>query len=80
MFTFCRVKVCFVKHDGQRLETVGKEGDNLLDVVVNNNLDIDGFGEWIKKYASVFWSWYFDVVSVLIFWCFGVSTSVLIKI
>lgn len=42
---FCRVKVCFVKHDGQRLEAVGKEGDNLLDVVVNSNLDIDGFGE-----------------------------------
>jgi ferredoxin len=22
----------------------GKEGENLLDVVVNNNIDIDGFG------------------------------------
>jgi hypothetical protein len=37
--------VTFIKSDGTRLTTQGKEGDNLLDVVVNNDLDLDGFGE-----------------------------------
>ncbi|VVC96500.1 unnamed protein product [Leptidea sinapis] len=31
-------------YDGRRIETEGKVGDSLLDVVVNNDLDIDGYG------------------------------------
>lgn len=29
---------------GQKLSAKGKEGDSLLDVVVNNNVPLDGFG------------------------------------
>ena len=38
------VKVMFVQQDGTKLEGKGKEGDNLLDIIVNNDIDIDGFG------------------------------------
>ena len=38
------VKVTFIQQDGTRLEGKGKEGDNLLDIIVNNDLDVDGFG------------------------------------
>uniref|UniRef100_A0A336M151 CSON007440 protein n=1 Tax=Culicoides sonorensis TaxID=179676 RepID=A0A336M151_CULSO len=38
------VQVVFVKHNGERIKTKGKLGDSLLDVVVNNNIDLDGFG------------------------------------
>ncbi|XP_053625566.1 adrenodoxin [Plodia interpunctella] len=39
-----KVKVTFVLHDGKRLETEAKVGDTLLDVVVNNDLNIEGYG------------------------------------
>ncbi|XP_054271189.1 uncharacterized protein LOC128991928 [Macrosteles quadrilineatus] len=39
-----RFKVTFIKANGDRVTSKGKEGDSLLDVVVNNNLDFDGFG------------------------------------
>lgn len=39
-----RVEVCFVKANGERLKVKGNIGDSLLDVVVNNNVDLDGFG------------------------------------
>lgn len=32
-------------NDGTKHTTKGKIGDNLLDVVVNNSVDLDGFGE-----------------------------------
>ncbi|CAH2101402.1 unnamed protein product [Euphydryas editha] len=38
------VKVTFHLFDGRKLEAEGKVGDSLLDVVVNNDLDIDGYG------------------------------------
>ena len=38
------VKVTFIQQDGTKLEGKGKEGDNLLDIIVNNDFDIDGFG------------------------------------
>ena len=38
------VKVTFVQQDGSKHEAKGKEGDNLLDIIVNENVDIDGFG------------------------------------
>lgn len=39
-----RVQVTFVKANGSKIAVKGKVGDNLLDVVVNNNVDLDGFG------------------------------------
>jgi ferredoxin len=39
-----RVEVTFVRHSGERIKAKGKIGDSLLDVVVNNNIDLDGFG------------------------------------
>ncbi|PZC70791.1 adrenodoxin [Helicoverpa armigera] len=39
-----KVKVTFVLYDGKRLETEAKVGDTLLDVVVNNDLNIEGYG------------------------------------
>ncbi|KAK7080855.1 Adrenodoxin, mitochondrial [Halocaridina rubra] len=38
------VEVTFETSDGASYTVQGKEGDNLLDVVVNNNVDLDGFG------------------------------------
>jgi len=36
--------VTFIRSDGEKVKGKGKEGDSLLDVVVNNDLDFDGFG------------------------------------
>uniref|UniRef100_A0A2K5LF83 Ferredoxin 1 n=1 Tax=Cercocebus atys TaxID=9531 RepID=A0A2K5LF83_CERAT len=41
-----KITVHFINRDGETLTTKGKVGDSLLDVVVENNLDIDGFGEY----------------------------------
>lgn len=38
------VEVTFVRSNGERIKAKGKIGDSLLDVVVNNQLDLDGFG------------------------------------
>lgn len=38
------VEVTFIKANGDKIKAKGKVGDSLLDVVVNNNLDLDGFG------------------------------------
>ncbi|KAJ8705791.1 hypothetical protein PYW08_012837 [Mythimna loreyi] len=39
-----KVKVTFIFHDGKRLETQANVGDSILDVVVNNDLNIEGYG------------------------------------
>lgn len=39
-----RITVHFRKKSGKLVSGVGTVGENLLDVVVNNNLDFDGFG------------------------------------
>ncbi|XP_076969140.1 adrenodoxin, mitochondrial [Tamandua tetradactyla] len=39
-----KITIHFINRDGETLTTKGKVGDSLLDVVVENNLDIDGFG------------------------------------
>ncbi|KAL2304251.1 hypothetical protein Nmel_012995 [Mimus melanotis] len=39
-----QVTVHFINRDGERLTTTAKEGQSLLEVVVNHNLAIDGFG------------------------------------
>ena len=33
-----------MKANGDRIKTKGKVGDSFLDVIVNNNIDLDGFG------------------------------------
>ncbi|CAH0552766.1 unnamed protein product [Brassicogethes aeneus] len=38
------VEITFVRASGERIKTKGKVGDSLLDVVVNNDVDLDGFG------------------------------------
>ncbi|XP_066255560.1 adrenodoxin-like protein 2, mitochondrial [Euwallacea similis] len=38
------IEVTFIKANGDRLKAKGKIGDSLLDIVVNNDLDLDGFG------------------------------------
>ena len=38
------VNVTFIRANGERIKAKGKVGDSLLDVVVNNNIDLDGFG------------------------------------
>lgn len=45
-----------MKANGDRITSNGKEGDSLLDVIVNNNLDFDGFGKksiFIKNVSNV---------------------------
>lgn len=39
-----RVEITFKKHDGTKIKAKGKVGETMLDVVVNYNLDLDGFG------------------------------------
>ncbi|KAM3935707.1 adrenodoxin, mitochondrial [Leptodactylus fuscus] len=39
-----KVKVTFITRDGDAIVAEGKVGESLLDLVVEKNLDIDGFG------------------------------------
>uniref|UniRef100_A0A1B0FDP5 2Fe-2S ferredoxin-type domain-containing protein n=1 Tax=Glossina morsitans morsitans TaxID=37546 RepID=A0A1B0FDP5_GLOMM len=39
-----KISVTFIKANGEKIKTEGKVGDSLLDVVVNNHIDLDGFG------------------------------------
>ncbi|XP_064014938.1 adrenodoxin-like [Pogoniulus pusillus] len=39
-----QVTLHFINRDGERLTATAKEGESLLEVVVNQNLAIDGFG------------------------------------
>ena len=32
--------------DGGKCEAKAKVGDNLLDVIIENDVDIDGYGQW----------------------------------
>lgn len=34
----------FLRASGEKIKTKGKVGESLLDVVVNNQIDLDGFG------------------------------------
>ncbi|KAG0711996.1 Adrenodoxin, mitochondrial [Chionoecetes opilio] len=38
------IEVTYQKADGTTFTVQGKEGDNLLDVAINNDIDLDGFG------------------------------------
>ncbi|XP_054852876.1 adrenodoxin, mitochondrial-like [Eublepharis macularius] len=39
-----KVTIHFINRDGEKFSAAAKEGDSLLQVVVNQNLSIDGFG------------------------------------
>jgi len=53
VFLDFRVDVTFVRNDGKAIAVKGKLGDNLLDVILNNNVDLDGFGELMHILTSV---------------------------
>ena len=36
--------VHFVNRDGEKITVKGSPGDSLLDIVINEDLDFDGFG------------------------------------
>jgi len=38
------ISVTYVFPDGAKVTAKGKEGDNLLDIAINNDVEIDGFG------------------------------------
>ncbi|XP_013061489.1 adrenodoxin-like protein 2, mitochondrial isoform X1 [Biomphalaria glabrata] len=38
------VNVTFLLRDGKKQQVKAKVGDNLLDIIIENNVDIDGFG------------------------------------
>lgn len=44
-----KVTVHFLNRDGKRITVKDLTGESLLDVVVNNDLDIDGFGKLFKN-------------------------------
>lgn len=48
------MKVTFIKANGERITAKGKIGDTLLDVVVNNSLDFDGYGKERIIHAFVY--------------------------
>lgn len=39
-----KVTIHFINRDGEKVTAKGSPGDTLLDVVVNEDLDFDGFG------------------------------------
>lgn len=43
----------FINRDGERLTTTAKEGESLLEVVVNQNLAIDGFGRCCRRVCTL---------------------------
>ena len=51
---FVSIKVTFITTDGKRLTGFGKQGDSLLDVIINNDIDLDGFGmSWMACLTRV---------------------------
>lgn len=44
LFEKQEVSITFVKANGERITAKGKEGDSILDIVVNNEVDLDGYG------------------------------------
>lgn len=39
-----KVTVHFINRDGEKITVKGSPGDSLLDLVINEDLDFDGFG------------------------------------
>jgi len=48
-----QVTVHFINRDGERLTATAKEGESLLEVVVNQNLAIDGFGRCCTRVGAL---------------------------
>lgn len=48
-----KVTVYFINRDGQKITTSGAKGNSLLDLNVDQNVDIDGFG----KCGVPWWKW-----------------------
>lgn len=44
IFRSDKVTVHFINRDGEKITVKGSPGESLLDVVINEDLDIDGFG------------------------------------
>ncbi|XP_020293785.1 adrenodoxin [Pseudomyrmex gracilis] len=38
------VSITFLKANGEKIKATGKVGDSILDIVVNNDIDLDGYG------------------------------------
>lgn len=47
------IKVTFNKANGDKIIAEGKKGDSLLDVIINNNLDFDGYGMILKLLPKI---------------------------
>lgn len=45
---FCSVMVYFIMFDGSKQIVKIKVGENFLDIIVDNDIDIDGFGQFVK--------------------------------
>lgn len=45
MLLLFRVSIKFITHDGKLFTAKAKVGDNLLDVIIDNDFDFDGFGK-----------------------------------
>jgi hypothetical protein len=41
---FLRITVYYIDRDGQKRAAQAKIGSNLLDVAIDNNIDLEGFG------------------------------------
>ena len=45
--SFCfRVTINFIMEDGEKRSVQAKVGDNLLDIIIEHDVDIDGFGQY----------------------------------
>jgi len=53
IYILFRVTVTFIKANGERIKAKGEIGNNILDIVVNNDLELDGYGmNVIQKICS----------------------------
>lgn len=57
-----RVSITFVKLNGERIKAKGKIGDSILDIVVNNEIDLAGFG--MKTFITNF----FILINFMLLW------------
>lgn len=51
-----RVSITFVKANGERIKAKGEIGNSILDIVVNNDLDLDGYGMDSLRFYKTFLS------------------------
>lgn len=51
-----KVTVNFINRDGEKITVKASPGDTILDVVVQQDLDIDGYGEFNTFLALAFYN------------------------